>query len=63
MAENVQRDRGAVPPLDALLQQTADAGLAQLADALAAGFGGARPPGDGGALIGAGPRLLDLAAA
>jgi hypothetical protein len=38
MAENVQRDRGAVPPLDALLAQTADAGLAQLADALSAGF-------------------------
>jgi AcrR family transcriptional regulator len=43
MAENVQRDRGVVPPLDALLQQTADAALAQLADALADGFVGGEP--------------------
>jgi AcrR family transcriptional regulator len=38
MAENVQRDRGAVPPLDQLLKETADARLAELADALCAGF-------------------------
>jgi AcrR family transcriptional regulator len=38
MAENVQRDRGAVPPLDALLTQTADVRLAELAGALGAGF-------------------------
>jgi AcrR family transcriptional regulator len=40
MAEKVQRDRGAVAPLDELLKETADAGLAQLADALAGGFTG-----------------------
>lgn len=39
MAENVQRDRGAVPALDALMQQTADARLGQLTEALAGGFG------------------------
>jgi AcrR family transcriptional regulator len=39
MAENVQRDRGAVPALDALMTQTADARLGELADALGAGFG------------------------
>ena len=39
MAANVQRDRGAVPALDSLMQRTADARLDQLADALAAGFG------------------------
>jgi AcrR family transcriptional regulator len=38
MAENIQRDRGAVPPLDALMTQTADVRLAELADALAGGF-------------------------
>jgi AcrR family transcriptional regulator len=38
MAEKVQRDRGAVPALDALMEQTADARLAQLTDALAGGF-------------------------
>jgi AcrR family transcriptional regulator len=38
--ENVQRDRGAVAPLDQLLRQTADLGLAQLAEALAGGFAG-----------------------
>jgi AcrR family transcriptional regulator len=38
MAEKIQRDRGAVPLLDALMQQTADARLAQLAQALAEGF-------------------------
>jgi AcrR family transcriptional regulator len=38
MAENVQRDRGAVPPLDALMTQTADTGLSQISDALCAGF-------------------------
>jgi AcrR family transcriptional regulator len=38
MAENVQRDRGAVPPLDELMNQTADARIAELADALCAGF-------------------------
>jgi AcrR family transcriptional regulator len=39
MAENVQRDRGAVPALDALMQRTADARLSQLTEALAGGFG------------------------
>ena len=39
MAENVQRDRGAVPALDVLMQRTADARLDQLAATLAAGFG------------------------
>jgi AcrR family transcriptional regulator len=38
MAENVQRDRGAVPALDALMKQTADSRLAELTDALRAGF-------------------------
>jgi AcrR family transcriptional regulator len=38
MAENVQRDRGAVPALDALMQQTADAQLDHLAGALSGGF-------------------------
>lgn len=38
MAENVQRDRGTVPPLDALMKGTADARLAELTDALCAGF-------------------------
>jgi AcrR family transcriptional regulator len=38
MAEKVQRDRGAVPALDALMEQTADAGLAQVTDALVGGF-------------------------
>jgi len=38
MAENIQRDRGTVPALDALMARTADARLAQLTDALAAGF-------------------------
>jgi AcrR family transcriptional regulator len=38
MAEKIQRDRGAVPALDALMQRTADARLAQLATALAEGF-------------------------
>jgi AcrR family transcriptional regulator len=38
MAENVQRDRGAVPQLDALMKETADAQFATLADALSAGF-------------------------
>lgn len=38
MAEKVQRDRGAVAALDALLHQTADVGLGQIADALAGGF-------------------------
>ena len=41
MAEKVQRDRDAVPALDTLLQQTADAVLGELAAELAAGFGGA----------------------
>jgi AcrR family transcriptional regulator len=36
--ENIQRDRGTVPALDALMARTADARLAQLTDALAAGF-------------------------
>jgi AcrR family transcriptional regulator len=38
MAENVQRDRAAVPALDALMTRTGDAGLSGLADALCAGF-------------------------
>jgi AcrR family transcriptional regulator len=38
MAEKIQRDRGTVPALDALMKQTADARLAQLAEALAGGF-------------------------
>jgi AcrR family transcriptional regulator len=40
MAEKIQRDRGAVAPLDELMRRTADAGLAQLASALAGGFSG-----------------------
>jgi AcrR family transcriptional regulator len=40
MAENVERDRGAVAPLDELLAHGSDAGLAEIADALAAGFAG-----------------------
>ena len=39
MAQNVQRDRGAVPALDLLMRRTSDSRLDQLADALAAGFG------------------------
>ena len=38
MAENVQRDRGAVPALDVLMQRTADARLDQLTETLAMGF-------------------------
>jgi len=38
MAEMVQRDRGAVPALDALMERTADTRLNQLSDALATGF-------------------------
>jgi AcrR family transcriptional regulator len=38
MAEKVQRDRGAVPALDALMTKTADVALAGLSDALCAGF-------------------------
>src|SRR5690348_10693410 len=38
MSENVQRDRSAVAPLDAVLAQTADPALGQLADALARAF-------------------------
>jgi AcrR family transcriptional regulator len=38
MAEKIQRDRGAVAPLDEMLRQTADVGLGQLADALAGAF-------------------------
>jgi hypothetical protein len=37
MAEKIQRDRGAIPALEALMQRTADARADQLADALAAG--------------------------
>jgi AcrR family transcriptional regulator len=39
MAEKIQRDRGAVPALDALLKRTSDARLSQLSDVLAADFG------------------------
>jgi AcrR family transcriptional regulator len=42
MAEKVQRDRGAVPQLDALLSQTGDANLDGLADALSGGARRAR---------------------
>jgi AcrR family transcriptional regulator len=38
MAEKIQRDRSAVPALDALMTQTADARLAQLTETLADGF-------------------------
>jgi AcrR family transcriptional regulator len=38
MTANVQRDRGAVPALDELLEQTADAALDQMASVLADGF-------------------------
>jgi AcrR family transcriptional regulator len=38
MAEKVQRDRWAVPELNALMEKTADARLAQLTDTLAKGF-------------------------
>ncbi|MEV1130208.1 TetR family transcriptional regulator [Agromyces sp. NPDC049794] len=38
MAEKIQRDRGAIPALDSLMQRTADARASQLADTLAAGF-------------------------
>jgi AcrR family transcriptional regulator len=38
MAEKIQRDRGAVPALEALMRETADARLAGLAEALARGF-------------------------
>jgi AcrR family transcriptional regulator len=47
MAEKVQRDRGAVPPLDDLLRRTADAGLAQLTEALNAGFATDQEDADG----------------
>ena len=53
MSEKVQRDRGAVAPLDQLLRETADAGLAKLTDALCAGyFGRGRAAGHRRALIG-----------
>jgi len=39
MTVKVQRDRGVLPALDALMRQTADAQLAQLAEALAGPFG------------------------
>ena len=52
MAEKVQRDRGALAPLDQLLRATADTGLAELADRLASGFDGqARATGRRRALI------------
>lgn len=38
MSTNVQRDRGTMPALDALMVETSDAKLAQLADVLASGF-------------------------
>jgi AcrR family transcriptional regulator len=53
MAANVQRDRGAVAPLDELLRETADTGVAQLTDALARAFkGGGRAGQRRRALIG-----------
>jgi AcrR family transcriptional regulator len=53
MSENVQRDRGAVAPLNEVLEQTADTGLGHLADALAAGFKArGRVPASRRALIG-----------
>jgi AcrR family transcriptional regulator len=39
MAEKIQRDRGFIPALNALLDRTTDARLSQLSDALTAGFG------------------------
>ena len=42
MPEKIQRDRGAVPALDALMQRTSDARLSQLSEALTAGFGRGR---------------------
>ena len=46
MAQNIQRDRGAVPALDSLMQRTSDARLEHLADALAKELvpGGGRRP-------------------
>jgi AcrR family transcriptional regulator len=38
MTEKIQRDRGAIPALDAVMKQTFDAQLAQLTQALAKGF-------------------------
>jgi AcrR family transcriptional regulator len=38
MAERIQRDRGALPALDALMKQTADQRLAQLTESLAGAF-------------------------
>ncbi len=38
MSEKIQRDRGAIPALDALMKRTADAELAELSQALAKGF-------------------------
>jgi AcrR family transcriptional regulator len=38
MAENILRDRGAVPALDALMTQTADARLAELTESLTGAF-------------------------
>ena len=38
MSEKIQRDRGAIPALDALMRQTVDARLAQLAQELAKSF-------------------------
>jgi len=39
MTEKIQRDRGAIPALDALMRRTGDAALADLAQTLAKGFG------------------------
>jgi AcrR family transcriptional regulator len=50
MSGNVDRDRGAVPALDELMRETADAQFDALADALAGRLGGgAADPGDPGA--------------
>jgi AcrR family transcriptional regulator len=38
MSEKIQRDRGAIPALDALMKRTVDAQLAELTQALAKGF-------------------------
>jgi AcrR family transcriptional regulator len=38
MTEKIQRDRGAIPALDALMRRTSDARLADLAQVLAKGF-------------------------
>jgi AcrR family transcriptional regulator len=50
MSGNVDRDRGAVPALDELMRETADARFDALADALVGGWSGARDQGGGDAV-------------